>query len=191
MDTLAPWMNKAILDLYAVNNRHEATHRATGPAMGTSIGSKRAGCVTRFPPEPPEYLHIGHAKAALLNDMLAHDQPNGTMICRFDDTNPSKESKEFQDTILEGLSALGVKPDRVTYSSDYFQEMYEACKGLIRSGRAYADDTDTDTETMKDQRSTGVPSKCRDMSIEETLVHFEESKAGMREFRYGQCCWDR
>lgn len=176
VETLAPWMSSTILDLYSLNNHHRVADHIGGSALTMRGGRRQSGVVTRFPPEPSGYLHIGHAKAALLNDMLAHDQPHGTLICRFDDTNPSKESEEFQDAIMQDLNTLGVRPDRVSYSSDYFREMYEACKGLIRSGNAYADDTDADA--MKNRRRNGEASPHRDMSPADTLAHYEEMKSG-------------
>jgi glutamyl-tRNA synthetase len=64
-------------------------------------------------------LHIGHAKAAFLNDYFAHESSDGKLIARFDDTNPAKEKQEFEDSIIQDLHLLGIKPDRVTYTSDY------------------------------------------------------------------------
>lgn len=101
------------------------------------------------------------------------------MICRFGDTNPSKDSEEFQDSILQDLAAVGIIPDRASYSSDYFEDMYTACKKIIGEGKAYADNTDG--LIMKTQRKAGIPSKCRDMSVEDALARFEEMKAGSEE----------
>lgn len=146
-----------------------------------NIGLKNTenGVVTRFPPEPSGYLHIGHAKAALLNDFFAHEQYKGTLLLRFDDTNPKNESAEFQDAIVQDLALMGIKPDRVSYTSDYFQELYEYCVQMIKTGKAYADDTEK--ETMQKQRFDGIPSAKRDASVEENLARFEEMKAGTDE----------
>lgn len=125
------------------------------------------------------YLHIGHAKAALLNDYFAHEKYKGTLICRFDDTNPSKEKEEFQDAIVEDLALMGIRPDKTTYTSDYFDELYQHCITLLKEGKAYADDTEQ--EKMKHQRWNGLPSERRDASIEHNLAHFEEMKQGTNE----------
>lgn len=128
---------------------------------------------------PRGYLHIGHAKAALLNDFFAHEKYNGRLICRFDDTNPSKEKEEFQDAIVEDLVLMGIRPDKTSYSSDYFEELYGYCVTLLKKGKAYADDTDQ--LTMREERMNGVASKRRDDSVEENLAHFEDMKKGTDE----------
>ncbi|CAI6650364.1 ANL_collapsed_G0017790.mRNA.1.CDS.1 [Saccharomyces cerevisiae] len=141
--------------------------------------AKMGEVVTRFPPEPSGYLHIGHAKAALLNQYFAQAY-KGKLIIRFDDTNPSKEKEEFQDSILEDLELLGIKGDRITYSSDYFQEMYDYCVQMIKDGKAYCDDTPT--EKMREERMDGIASARRDRSVEENLRIFtEEMKNGTDE----------
>ncbi|KAK7720758.1 glutamate--tRNA ligase [Botryosphaeria dothidea] len=137
------------------------------------------GVVTRFPPEPSGYLHIGHAKAALLNDYFAHKKYKGTLILRFDDTNPIKEKQEFQDSIIEDLALMGIKPDKTTHTSDYFQELYDYCVQMIKDGNAYADDTEQ--EQMRKERMDGLPSKRRDSSVEDNLARFEEMKKGTEE----------
>lgn len=137
------------------------------------------GVVTRFPPEPSGYLHIGHAKAALLNDYFAHKKYKGKLILRFDDTNPLKEKQEFEDSIVKDLELMGIKPDTVSHTSDYFQELYDECVKLIKKGGAYADNTPQ--EILRDERMKKINSKCRDMSIEESLKHFEEMKEGSEE----------
>lgn len=174
-----PWVTKAISGLdYAARLRRAAASSAGG-SYDIGLGNIENGVVTRFPPEPSGYLHIGHAKAALLNDHFAHHGENGALICRFDDTNPTKESQEFQDSILEDLSLLGVTPDRISYSSDHFQHMYDICIRLISSGNAFADDTDKDT--MQLLRRDGIASPCRDMSIEDTLARFKDMTTGSTE----------
>lgn len=137
------------------------------------------GIVTRFPPEPSGYLHIGHAKAALLNDYFAHEKYKGKLILRFDDTNPSKEKEEFQDSIVEDLALMGIKPDQISYTSDYFQQLYEFCVRLIKEGHAYADDTLQ--EKMRDERMNGIASARRNESVEDNLARFEEMKTGSEE----------
>lgn len=127
--------------------------------------------VTRFPPEPSGYLHIGHAKAAILNEYFAHAY-KGKLIIRFDDTNPTKEKVEFQDSIIEDLALLGIKGDVVSYSSDYFQQMYDLALQLIKDGNAYCDNTPL--EEMREQRMVGEPSAKRDTSVDENLRIFTE-----------------
>lgn len=127
--------------------------------------------VTRFPPEPSGYLHVGHFKAAILNEYFAHAY-KGKLIIRFDDTNPSKEKMEFEDSILADLSILGIKGDRVTYSSNYFGDMYSLAMKLIKEGKAYCDDTDL--EKMREQRMVGDPSERRERSVEENLNVFTQ-----------------
>ena len=137
------------------------------------------GVVTRFPPEPSGYLHIGHAKAALLNDYFAHTKYKGKLILRFDDTNPLKEKQEFEDSIVGDLELMGIKPDVCTHTSDYFQELYDACITLIQKGGAYADNTPQ--EILRDERMKRIDSKNRGISIDESLQRFEEMKSGSEE----------
>ena len=125
------------------------------------------------------YLHIGHAKAALLSDYFAHQAYDGKLRLRLDDTNPSKEKEEFQDAIIEDLALMGVKPDFVSFTSDHFDHIYEACLTLLKAGQAYADDTDV--ETMRDERGKGIASKRRDRTVEENLRIFDEMKVGSEE----------
>lgn len=133
--------------------------------------AKDGQVVTRFPPEPSGYLHIGHAKAAILNKYFA-DAYHGKLIIRFDDTNPSKEKQEFEDSIVEDLRLLGIKGDRITYSSDYFDEMYELAVKMIKEGKAYCDDTPL--EQMRAERMDGIKSARRDRTVEENLKMFTE-----------------
>lgn len=134
--------------------------------------------VTRFPPEPSGYLHIGHAKAAMLNEYFAHKY-KGKLIIRFDDTNPSKENCEFEDSILEDLALLGVKGDSLSHTSDHFDLIYAYAIQLIKDGLAYCDDTPQ--EQMRAERFDGIHSKHRESTVEETLRRFEEMRKGSAE----------
>lgn len=126
--------------------------------------------VTRFPPEPSGYLHIGHVKAAMLNYHYSK-MYEGKMILRFDDTNPTNEKLEFVDNIIRDLKTLEIHPDRVTFTSDYFDQTKEYMEQMIRLGLAYADDTPA--EEMKKERDAGVESRYRDgASVEENMKRF-------------------
>ena len=136
--------------------------------------------VTRFPPEPNGYLHIGHAKSILLNYGLAKKY-GGRFHLRFDDTNPTKERVEFVDSIKEDVKWLGADwGDCLYFASDYFQQMYEAAVRLIQKGKAYV--CDLSPEQIREYRGTltepGKNSPYRERSIEENLALFEEMKAG-------------
>ena len=100
--------------------------------------------VTRFPPEPSGYLHIGHLKAAILNQYFA-EMYKGKLIIRFDDTNPTKEKEEFEDAILEDLAVLNIRGDKLSHTSDYFDQLYDYALQMIQLGKAYVDDTDRET----------------------------------------------
>ena len=135
--------------------------------------------ITRFPPEPNAYLHIGHARAIITNFELA-DSFNGKTNLRFDDTNPAKEDKEFVEGIIEDLAWLGYKPENVFYGSDYFEKTYDKAIMLIKKGLAYVDDLNQ--EEMSAYRGTlnepGKNSPYRDRSIEENLKLFQEMREG-------------
>ncbi|KAK6498727.1 hypothetical protein TWF481_011302 [Arthrobotrys musiformis] len=170
-----PSFNQAIESAKAAEAAKKAA--ATGGKKTQSgnfeigLSNTDKGVVTRFPPEPSGYLHIGHAKAAMLNQYFAN-MYKGKMIVRFDDTNPSKEKQEYQDSILEDLSLLGIHGDRVTFTSDYFQELYELCVTMIKEGKAYCDDTPQ--EQMRDERFNGIASANRDKSVADNLQIFTE-----------------
>ncbi|PYI09636.1 glutamyl-tRNA synthetase [Aspergillus sclerotiicarbonarius CBS 121057] len=178
-----PWITGAVAGFQNHARQRKAAASAAGANYNIGLANTENGIVCRFPPEPSGYLHIGHAKAALLNSYFAHEYGprRGTLICRFDDTNPSKESQEFQDSILYDLSLLGVVPDRISHSSDYFRQMYEACVKPIKAGRAYADNTVL--EVMRDQRRRGIASACRTTSIDKSLAVFEAMKSGAEDGR--------
>lgn len=134
--------------------------------------------VTRFPPEPSGYLHIGHAKAVLLNQYFAKHY-GGKLIIRFDDTNPAKETSEYEQCILEDLELLGVKGDFYSRTSDYFDVMEKYAIQIIEEGNAYCDDTPQ--EQMRQERTDCIESTCRNNSIEENLKRFQEMKIGSEE----------
>ncbi|KAH9386803.1 glutamyl-tRNA synthetase [Nematocida major] len=127
--------------------------------------------VTRFPPEPSGYMHIGHAKAALLNQYFAETY-NGSMIVRMDDTNPSKEKEEYERTIMEDISMLGITEYKTTRTSDHFGRLFELAKEMIRSGLAYCDNTPV--EQMRMERDKGIPSANRNTSPETNLEIFNK-----------------
>ena len=142
--------------------------------------------MTRFPPEPNGYLHIGHAKAILLNYGLAQEY-HGKFNLRFDDTNPTKEKVEFVESIKEDVLWLGADfEDRLYFASDYFEQMYEAAVALIKKGKAYV--CDLSAEQIREYRGTlkepGKESPYRNRSVEENLDLFERMKNG--EFADGE-----
>lgn len=136
--------------------------------------------ITRFPPEPNAYLHIGHARAMITDFELA-SAFNGYTNLRFDDTNPTKEDNEFVEAIKEDIKWLGYNPKNVYFGSDYFDFNYEMAVKLIKKGLAYV--CDLSQEEMSKYRGTltepGINSPYRDRSIEENLKLFEEMKQGI------------
>lgn len=146
-------------------------------------GAEMGKVVVRFPPEASGYLHIGHAKAALLNQYYQQSF-KGTLIMRFDDTNPAKEKEDFEKVILEDVDLLQIKPDKFSYTSDYFELILTKCEELLKNGNAYVDDTDP--EVMKAEREQRKESKCRNNTIDKNLEMWEEMKKGTE---YGhRCC---
>uniref|UniRef100_G3U148 Bifunctional glutamate/proline--tRNA ligase n=1 Tax=Loxodonta africana TaxID=9785 RepID=G3U148_LOXAF len=133
-------------------------------------GAEMGKVTVRFPPEASGYLHIGHAKAALLNQ---HYQVNfkGKLIMRFDDTNPEKEKEDFEKVILEDVAMLHIRPDQFTYTSNHFETIMKYAEKLIQEGKAYVDDTPA--EQMKAE------------PIEKNLQMWEEMKKGSQ---FGQSC---
>jgi len=146
---------------------------------------KHQKVVTRFPPEPNGYLHIGHAKSIIINFGLA-DEFKGLTNLRFDDTNPLKEDIEFVNSIKEDVKWLGFEWDNLFFASDYFEEMYSRAVLLIEKGLAYVDDLSADE--IREYRGTltepGKNSPYRDRSVEENLDLFKRMRAG--EFENGQ-----
>jgi glutaminyl-tRNA synthetase len=145
------------------------------------LESKRhAGVVTRFPPEPNGYLHIGHAKAIWLNFGVAQEF-GGRCHLRFDDTNPVKEEQEFIDAIERDVRWLGADwGEHLYHASDYFEQLYQWAEHLIRAGKAYVDDQSPDE--MRAMRGTltepGKNSPYRDRSVDENLDLFRRMRAG-------------
>lgn len=140
---------------------------------------KHKSILTRFPPEPNGYLHIGHAKSICLNFGLAKKYGGKTNI-RFDDTNPTKEDVEYVDSIKEDVKWLGFEWANEFYASDYFEQLYEWACEMIRKGLAYVDDQSQ--EEIRANRGTvsqpGVNSPYRDRSVEENLKLFQEMREG-------------
>ncbi|MCM3789211.1 glutamine--tRNA ligase/YqeY domain fusion protein [Domibacillus indicus] len=140
---------------------------------------KRDHVITRFPPEPNGYLHIGHAKSIVINFGLADDFGGKTNL-RFDDTNPLKEDQEYVDSIKEDVAWLGYEWDELRYASDYFDEMYARAVLLIKKELAYVDDLSADE--IREYRGTltepGKVSPYRTRTVEENLDLFERMKNG-------------
>ncbi len=134
--------------------------------------------VTRFPPEPSGYLHIGHAKAALLNQEIA-DRYHGRLLMRFDDTNPTKEKHEYVDSIISDTKTLGLQYGDITYTSDYIPQIEDLAERMIKAGMLYADDTAV--EQMREERMDGIESQRRNRTVEETMNIWEQMKAGTEE----------
>ncbi len=135
--------------------------------------------VTRFPPEPNGYLHIGHAKSICLNFGIAKDY-QGKCNLRFDDTNPEKESQEYIDAIKKDVQWLGFKWSELRYASDYFEQLYSCAITLIKLNKAYV--CSLNAEDIRKQRGTltepGIESPYRNRSIEENLQMFTDMRAG-------------
>ncbi|HXB29626.1 MAG TPA: glutamine--tRNA ligase/YqeY domain fusion protein [Puia sp.] len=143
---------------------------------------KNKTILTRFPPEPNGYLHIGHAKSICLNFGLALEYGGKTNL-RFDDTNPVKEETEYVESIIEDVKWLGFNPDKILYASDYFEQLYEFAVKLIKKGLAYVDDSSS--EEIASQKGTptepGEANKYRNRSAEENLQLFREMRSGIYE----------
>lgn len=158
--------------------------------IATDVAAQRneGWVITRFPPEPNGYLHLGHAKSICLNFGLAQENaPKARCHLRFDDTNPTKEEVEYVDSIMEDVKWLGFDwGDHLYYASDYFEKLYGFAVSLIEKGLAYVDDQTA--EEMRVTRGTltspGSASPFRDRSVAENLDLFERMRAG--EFKEGE-----
>jgi glutaminyl-tRNA synthetase len=150
-------------------------------AQDLAAGKNDGRLVTRFPPEPNGYLHIGHAKSICLNFGLAQEYPQGVCHMRFDDTNPEKEDVEYTESILADVKWLGFDwGDKLFYASDYFDTLYDYALQLIKMGKAYV--CSLSAEEMRAYRGTlkepGKNSPYRDRSVVENLALFEDMKNG-------------
>lgn len=140
---------------------------------------KYKSILTRFPPEPNGYLHIGHAKSICLNFGLAKEYGGKTNL-RFDDTNPVTEDTEYVDSIKADIQWLGFEWANEFYASDYFEQLYQFAVTLINKGFAYVDDSTSEEIALQKGTPTqpGMPNQYRDRSVEENLRLFEEMRAG-------------
>ena len=144
-------------------------------------GKNRGRVVTRFPPEPNGYLHIGHAKSICLNFGIATEVLGGKCNLRFDDTNPTKEDVEYVEAIQSDVRWVGFDwEDRIFYASDYFEQLYGYAVQLIQMGKAYVDSLSADE--IREHRGTltepGKDSPYRNRPIEENLDLFVRMRAG-------------
>ena len=147
---------------------------------------KHKEIITRFPPEPNGFLHIGHARA-IITDFESALQYGGSTNLRYDDTNPSKEDDIYVKSILEDIRWLGYEPKRIFFASDYFEEMFNRAVLLIKKGLAYVDHSTAD-EIAKDRGNLQTPGKespYRNRSVEENLSLFNEMREG--KFKEGEC----
>ncbi len=181
-----------VIYLLIIVKRNDIMENATGSSnfiknivIEDLKSGRRKEVITRFPPEPNGYLHIGHAKSIVLNFELA-DEFNGKTNLRFDDTNPVKEDTEYVESIEEDVKWLGFQWDNLFFASDYFDEMYNRAVLLIKKGKAFV--CDLNAEEMREHRGTltkpGKDSPCRSRSVEENLDLFQRMKNG--EFKDGE-----
>ncbi|WP_040950695.1 glutamine--tRNA ligase/YqeY domain fusion protein [Gorillibacterium massiliense] len=168
-----------------MENKVNSSHFIRNIVQSDLESGKTKSIVTRFPPEPNGYLHIGHAKAICLNFELA-DEFGGRTNLRFDDTNPVKEDMEYVDGILNDIKWLGFEWEELHFASDYFEENFNLAVKLIQKGKAYVDDQSA--EDIRKTRGTltrpGVESPYRNRSVEENLDLFRRMRDG--EFKDGE-----
>ncbi|KAA6374422.1 MAG: putative Glutamate--tRNA ligase, partial [Streblomastix strix] len=150
-------------------------HASEANFSHADIPGGEGGVCTRFPPEPSGYLHIGHIKAAMLNEYYAH-KFHGRLLLRFDDTNPTNEKGEFEEAIIKDLDSVGIVADNVSHTSDYFDHFLECADEMIKIGKAYADNSTQ--EQMKHQRENMIESPNRDNTIQKNQEIWLEMKNG-------------
>ncbi len=168
------------------SNGHSEPEDFIRARVRSDLQSGIAKPITRFPPEPNGYLHIGHAKSICLNFGIA-EEFGGECNLRFDDTNPSKEDRRYEEAIKEDVRWLGFDwEDRIYYASDYFEQLYQYALRLISEGKAYVDDLSA--EEIREHRGTlsepGRESSSRERSVEENLRLFQAMRSG--DFDEGQ-----
>lgn len=168
-----------------MSNENNRTNFIKNIIKDDLASGKHNSIITRFPPEPNGYLHIGHAKSICLNFGLA-EEFNGKVNMRFDDTNPLKEDDEYVNSIKQDVKWLGFDWDNLFFASDYFDEMYKRAVVLIKKGKAYVCDLTQDQirETRGTLTEPGEESPYRNRSIEENLDLFKRMKNG--EFKDGE-----
>lgn len=162
-----------------VPNRFEARGLSSAENTPQLLESHRLATggkvVTRFPPEPNGYLHVGHAKAMFIDFGYAKKM-GGECILRFDDTNPTVEKKEYINAVIEMVKWMGHQPSRITYSSEYFEQLYDLAVELIKRGKAYVCHQ-TGDEISKG-RKDGTDSPWRDRSIQDNIRLFDDMRKG-------------
>ncbi|WGX75158.1 glutamine--tRNA ligase/YqeY domain fusion protein [Paraclostridium bifermentans] len=162
-----------------MSNENKSSNFIRNIIVNDLESKKHDTIITRFPPEPNGYLHIGHAKSICLNFGLAKEF-NGNVNLRFDDTNPVKEDVEYVNSIKEDVQWLGFDWTNLYFASNYFEQMYERAVLLIKKGKAYV--CDLNAEQMREYRGSltepGKESPYRNRSIEENLELFEKMKNG-------------
>jgi glutamyl-tRNA synthetase len=176
-----PISQSAVQAASQAKTKAEEAKKATASSGSYSInlpGAEMGKVVTRFPPEPSGFLHLGHAKAAFLNYTIA-SQYKGEMILRFDDTNPQTEKEEFVINIKKDLATLGIKYNRMSHTSDYFEQCLKYGDQMVQTGKAYIDDTPVDQ--MREERRVGTESKCRDRSVDENMRLWRAMQEGTEE----------
>lgn len=152
-------------------------------------GAEQGRVVTRFPPEPSGHLHIGHVKAMVLNHAYAR-RYGGCFRVRFDDTNPSNEKEEYEHAIVEDLRRLGMKPDVVSWTSDYFEVFLKHCTNMIECGDAFVDDStaelmQAERRNVENPTAGGIDSKHRNNTVEDNMKMWTEMQKGTA---YGFTC---
>ena len=148
----------------------------TAATLAHHLAATAGKVVTRFPPEPNGYLHIGHAKAMFVDFGMAK-QYDGVCYLRYDDTNPEAEKREYIDHIQEIVGWLGWHPWKITYSSDYFDQLYDLAVKMIKTGHAYV--CHQSGEEIKESRERREGSPWRDRPVEESLQLFEDMRRGL------------